>query len=70
MEMDPCTNEAVCLNVIGRHTCDSLQDYSVLNSELEIEECGSQLCPHGVMCQDALGLCLSNSMAGKRHHVL
>ena len=38
MEMDPCTNEAVCLNVIGRHTCDSLQDYSVLNSELEIEE--------------------------------
>ena len=51
---DPCKNEAVCLNEIGRHMyvfCIFPQEYSNENYELEIDECGSQPWLHGATCQ-------------------
>jgi hypothetical protein len=48
-------NEAVCLTEIGKYTCVCPQDYSGVNFELGIDECGSQPSLHGDMCQDVLG---------------
>ena len=41
-------NEAVCLSDIGSYMCVCPQKYSVVSCELEIDDCGSQLCCHGV----------------------
>ena len=46
-EFEPGVSEAVCLNEIGRYMCLP-QEYSGVNCELEIDDCGSQLCCHGV----------------------
>jgi hypothetical protein len=56
---DPCINEVVCLNEIGRHMyvfCIFPQEYSNENYELEIDECGSHTCLHVDIHQDAVVL--------------
>jgi len=45
-------SEAVCLSEVGIHRSDSPQDYSGVNYELKIAECGSQPRLHGATCQD------------------
>ena len=35
-----------------------------MNCELEIDECGSQPCLHGAMCQDALGAYFCDYVSG------
>lgn len=41
---DPCMNESLCINEIGRDTHVCSQEYSGVNYELEVNECGSQPC--------------------------
>ena len=49
---DPCLNETVHLNEIGRNKCFGHQECSGINCEWGIDNCGSL---HGAICQDALG---------------
>lgn len=61
---DPCVNEAVCLNEIGRYMGICPQEYSGMNCELEIDGYGSQPCLHDATYQDALGANFCNCARG------
>jgi hypothetical protein len=45
-----------------RYKCVHLQEYSVVNRELEIDEYGSQQSLPGATCKDALGASLTVHM--------